>query len=1221
MAFHLTVRLAWHDNNWNGSICEDPKANVYCVGPYSLLSERLARDRDLDKENVNRGKRLDSVHGYIPPCFWSSNSFSQDSLQIKHVHPYPQFSKKTIEETLPAFSSFSWPFRLSFNHTDENKKKDGKYRKDLEDQISNFYSKFQEGESIVFFYLNYSNPISGNESKYALAGCALLKEKGKPTYFWNSFDDPELSEKRRTNNDNKYFPKINWALRLSYDFENSGILLPYQKYWNYVEAHPEEGQKLDSIKVLIDEEGLIERFKYVTESLNDDQSIYLLYKLRKAIKNIQGHGIVNFDREEEKIKTLIKMGWKLRGRYPSLGKILELLVDPDPKTDTGNGEKIVRLVRANQSPGENELEFLFNILQGEENLPDYLLSYRDFISDARNGFRHRASLIGLLKKLSLFNLTKFQLFRIVFPEDPISEMPFGSVSVKIDDIIKNPYLLCEYYVPSRKELDTAEFVDGHIDLSSIDIGMFPDRQNGGISDQRLQNLVSYGPERLRALIVEQLRSIESSGDCFISLHEIYRQIAENPLFYKESIGINEEELVQDRYLTHFNQRLIIWPIGDTYFFYLKEVKEAEDIIRAQITKLIGRRRDHIIELKWLEKFLEDEGKELSNKINGFPLDGFKKERKSLLEGALKNSFMVITGKPGSGKTRAIKKIISELTSKGEEVTLLAPTGKAALRLREETEFQDAQTIDMYLYRNGCKDFLENFELFSSMKIQPKKRIQNLIIDECSMVDLKRLALLLKISGEDNRGQVNRVILIGDENQLPPIGYGRVFYDIVEYLKSKQELRSKHLVHLETNCRQKFDTQILRIADVFMGVNRYYEEQIENLERGGKVSEGFTVDLWRDYGELQSKIDQRLTEIICSKLNISSLNKKGEGLNSLFGLDINGNTPNNDPDNLTLDYLQLITPYKAGFYGTFGLNQYIRQEYKEAFKPKRNEPEQVFWHSDKIIRLTNKYGWDREQKKRDLILSNGSMGVVCGLNYKNWYFPRVGKFNDNDFKDRDEFELAYSITVHKSQGSEFDNVFVIVPKKRSLLSREVIYTALTRSKGHVTLFLEKNDSESLLSTARNSSTILSRNTSLFNQPSESDSRLEPEPGVMVRSRIEFIIYRSLIPMRERGMTFEYERPLKIEGKEKSIHPDFTIWVDGKTYYWEHLGELDQKQYYKDWINRRNYYEITGLSDFLVTTDDLTGIRQESIQRVIEDIISGSLQLTPNNKFSNHHYLLY
>ena len=140
MIKHLTVRLAWHDNKWDGTVCQDPEKNVYCVGTHSVLSDRLAKNRDLDIEKKNKGKRIDKISDdYLPPCYWGTNAFSKQSLTVLHNHPWPQLEKThVIKDKLPGYSVFTWPFRLSFVHDKKKKDRHGDYPPDLVDRLDRF---------------------------------------------------------------------------------------------------------------------------------------------------------------------------------------------------------------------------------------------------------------------------------------------------------------------------------------------------------------------------------------------------------------------------------------------------------------------------------------------------------------------------------------------------------------------------------------------------------------------------------------------------------------------------------------------------------------------------------------------------------------------------------------------------------------------------------------------------------------------------------------------------------------------------------------------------------------------------------------------------------------------------------------------------------------------------------------------------------------------------
>ena len=165
-------------------------------------------------------------------------------------------------------------------------------------------------------------------------------------------------------------------------------------------------------------------------------------------------------------------------------------------------------------------------------------------------------------------------------------------------------------------------------------------------------------------------------------------------------------------------------------------------------------------------------------------------------------------------------------------------------------------------------------------------------------------------------------------------------------------------------------------------------------------------------------------------------------------------------------------------------------------------------------------------------------------------------------DEEEFELAYAITVHKAQGSEFDEVLVVLPERQALLSRELVYTALTRSNSKLTLLVQKTPRVNPLRVARERSDLLLRNSSVFADPIDARRIYEPEPGIKVQSKVEYVIYKTLQEARVAGrLSFEYERELELEidGRRIKVHPDFAVTCGGRTIFWEHLGMLDRRDY--------------------------------------------------------------
>lgn len=134
----------------------------------------------------------------------------------------------------------------------------------------------------------------------------------------------------------------------------------------------------------------------------------------------------------------------------------------------------------------------------------------------------------------------------------------------------------------------------------------------------------------------------------------------------------------------------------------------------------------------------------------------------------------------------------------------------------------------------------------------------------------------------------------------------------------------------------------------------------------------------------------------------------------------------------------------------------------------------------------------------------------------------------------------------------------------------------------------------------------------------------EKGIFVKSKIEYLIYESLRQRRvQNQLLFSYEDPLltlPFRQRSVGVKPDFTVTVGDHTFYWEHLGMVDSEDYYGDWQERKAVYDVAGLSDVLITTDDIHGIRQEQINKVLDDLVAGSPAATPASDFSGHHYQL-
>lgn len=830
-------------------------------------------------------------------------------------------------------------------------------------------------------------------------------------------------------------------------------------------------------------------------------------------------------------------------------------------------------------------------------------------------------------KLSLFVLTDNQIEKII--EDKLL----------LKEIETNPYALYEEYTADEDDLDIPDMQDEPIDVFKVDMGMIPDKKYTE-RHRQLQDLKEDSPERVRSVIINYLWSLETSGHCFDSAQEVLKDLYEHPLIYKNNIELDDEALLKldDDYKTHFIQKLHIKESKEAKYFYLNVVKKSEDLLKELFEKLTD--KDRVIHKQKnidIEKHIKESLVALKKIIKSKEQkEQFTTERRLLYKNIFEKSFFLLSGKPGAGKTYETSKIIEHLYNAEEEVLILAPTGKAALRITENikkhTTLEDvaAKTIDKYIFENKFGWIYDDWEGALLIPDEEKLSIDNLIIDESSMLDLKKLCLLFSIIKFSDK-YPKRIILVGDENQLPPIGFGKPFLDIIEHVQQDDALAANHYINLVSNCRQENDDKILKLAEAFTDKTRCYEEAFNIIDSGeGQKSNGLFVYKWKNKEQLNDKISEATNKVFDFELENPEALDEFTKLNLLFGLYDNGNVNNKDfkfRESLQFENLQILSPYRTGYYGTLGINKIIQGKYR--FKNELEKDNTYFRHGDKIIRLYNWYAGKGEN--RYLKLSNGSMGIV-NSKWKSFendegdevnYEERKYYFKDSEYPmtyvdDEENFDLAYAITVHKSQGSDFKNVFLVIPQKQSLLSKELLYTALTRSKYRLFLFVQDVE-ENLLMKAKNTSHLIHRNTSVFKDPINKKGKYSPEPGVMVSSKIEFIIYTAL---QKSGLKFKYEDPLQLDKLTYKIHPDFTIFLrNGRKIFWEHLGMLDTRKYYNDWQDRKKDFYEHGFEDDLVSTDDLNGVNHEKIAELIENIKELELKETPGNKFSKHHYELY
>ncbi len=1190
---HLCLRIAWHDNKWDGNICRDPASNIYCIGERSLLSDRIRTRRNVDIESRPgcAGCKSDAatLGEYQPPCFWSINAFGQHDLKFVHDNPVAS-DFPSIGQELAPYSVISWPFNLSFvRDAAEKKKYSGNYYPEdiFENRIKLFQQKVKPAQSIVFTYCNYSNPVSGEDSKFLVVGCALLANQGKPKYF--DISDEQLAEtaqKVRQPN----FPKMNWALRYTLDFENTGVRIPYHEYLEKIEyGGAITDAELQEIAVTIDETELRDGFTYVAKHVDDDQAIYLLLKMRRSLLKVLEHGFVDssfVEAQLQLLEDLIAETWDKRGYLPGVNNLLRSI----PGIKENYHKDLAQLMRSSDfTDADTVLTMREALDDGSGPLAE---SYPGIVAEAREFMQHNG-LSGLdVLRLSGLNLTENQFRRIS------NRRGIGS---SLKEVCENPYVLHEDYSPGDEIEDrlSGQKIDGFVDLFRIDVSLLPlAKYQAKIPD--IHTWTADDRRRLRAVVIQILKDRENAGDCFLEANEIVDFAAAYSLFYRTDTPYKIGDTLfspSDETTRHLSEKLVRVEETNKSFYYLKSLYDDEVFVRTTIQDLVGK-KDRGSSTAALSTDIENAVGLLTAKIGDrFQAEAFREEREHLYRNVGDKAFFVLTGAPGAGKSFELLKIIDFLNRQRELNIVLAPTGKAVIRLKSNEEgitSVNALTIDKFLVdqRNTASQ--------SGTRI-----INNLVIDEASMVDLPKFAEVLR---SIDLTHLKRLILVGDPNQLPPIGFGKPFVDTVDMMVQDPAKFSRNIATLEVNCRAEMSEEYIEFTKVFSNESKLAESYLSQTSKAGQIFGDVEMVVWESKEELLEKLRDRV-ELLLEDEGLGE-----DELPRLLGITSPGERPK------SLDRFQVLSPYRSAYFGASGLNLFFQDVLRAKEPLAHSSGEVVFKLFDKVMHTQNEY---RENR---LWVSNGSLGAVVGNN--KVFFTDVEKpVSIGSLRNRDMLELAYAITVHKAQGSGFGAVFIVLPAKARYTSRELLYTALTRARNQVKIFVQQGEDiaevPQFLGQIRLRSAVVERRTSLFAKEGQLYA-YTPGTDVVVKSRVEYIIYRKLLEAKQRGgdFSFEYEQVYELKGEKFDIHPDFVIdFSDGRRIYWEHLGRVNSRSYMSDWDKRKSLYEAQSDFDRVLTTDELNGISDEKIEKIVADLQANRLETEDkSDRYSRMHFSL-
>jgi AAA domain/UvrD-like helicase C-terminal domain len=1146
---HISVRVAWHDTDWTGRVCASPETNHSCT-----ILKNVKERKDPVAEAQVAGQRWTEIDA-LPPCvveragFMRPKAFTHERTHRYAWNPngaHAHFA--TTTQRMPPYSLEVTPYRWVMvgenrRYTEEWGIKQDESLEDRARTLMNFTSAWvQDRRNQLALLDSFFSALQPRKSLLLLyAKDVPLVEEGTPgeryligAGFVNGVDPVVEWEYSRTGE----LRSVMWERGVTHSIRptfEDGFLLPYHQLL----ADPAlQGADLESFVARTPREHFDE-FSYVSELVTHDGAIAAITELARVVDLLPGVVSGPWDQVQAWLTDRLTDVWHARGPYPGMGPMLAAagidrgtllarrVLDELPEGGTDPWPKVEQAVAENLGG-----------LVGRTSRKAFELLVAD---------KARYRQLRIMSRFALTGGQARELFEGLSPTE----------------VIENPYCIYEF---SPEEA---------LAFSTIDRGLWPQDADAlaALAADPIDEPVSEPSDdrRVRAASMHLLEEAAEEGHTLLDEAGLRRRLSQlevepkcNPVDVAFEIAARSfSPLLQERELAREAGR----------GWQLDRLAAVSDGIRADVrARLEGLALD--VSWNWADRI--EQVLPAVDEPDTAELEA-RAEKAAALEVIVRKRISTLIGPAGTGKTSMLEALCADPSVKAGGILLLAPTGKAAVQLAYRTKLP-AKNLAQFLRKYERWDW-ESGTYYLAPKAPRFQGAKTVIIDEASMLTEEMLAATI-----DALADVDRLILCGDPRQLPPIGAGRPFADLVALLRDDPgtgggvaELRTSRrqaaAAHSATTLDDVDVASLFSLDAEALGADEALSRVLEG-NGDGRVE----IISWDDEADLHRKVVETLG------LPRFPWGSAGHGAENW----------------------QLLSPVRARPGGVVGLNELVRRTWRgedvqmASRARKMTSPmgaDQVIF-ADKVMVLRNDHNrkgkvpgtWDKVPRG----VANGEIGLVVnrpvskgkpaghtlelstqpGLQFDFW----ESELNGDSEGQGEWLGLAYAVTVHKSQGSQFKVTFVVIPDPCSLLSPELLYTALTRQQDRVVL-LKQGDLSTLRDLASPSRSETGRRLTCLFRPADpfalGDGTVLDGNHVhrtargddLVRSKSEVIVADAL---HDLGLPYRYEAPLAFPG-ELPRHPDFTIHQPGsRPVYWEHLGMLDLAGYRADWEARKAWY---------------------------------------------------
>ena len=1206
---HLSIRVPWHDAGWAGVVCDAPDLNGACVKLKSIAGHK--RDED---EIPIKGKSLEILPGIQWPCCVAERAAFMAPFEMDHTkkHALAERSPKhyghftPILQRYPAYSAGIVPFRWLMRENmgayrdlyeleiDEEREPDLGFDNDWVTEWQNqtilmeaFADHLRKEESLCFFYAKYVPFVEGTGR--ILIGAGRIKDIGGLKEYGRNGDGMRGMVWERP---------IQHSIRPT---GKDGFLVPYYEILKRAKEDPSLELERFTAKAPDDH---WDEFSYASELVTHDGAIAALLSLDTALNRMESELGISTGSQRQWIHDELVRLWKVRGPFPGLGAVLSAF---------GLSRGIFVAHALQQKAGENAdpwplvdnafaapAAVLAKDLQRD--LKELAPTWKDLAPERKS----------LLRLLSRFELTKAQAVAL-YDDGSRKECHWDATD---REILQNPYRIYEI---SRHDSEGVR-------LLTVDRGVFPEDtvrlKHPLEAPTRLESAIDL--RRVRAFTISTLEDAALKGHTLLPNDQVVNTIISKPV--RPACPVTGDILTAR--VKDMKPEIESAQMEKSIGLQLNRYKTIRELVRNESRRITGAR--HKVNADWAA--LLDAA--LLKKGVGPAMDAEDKrarqEKVAALQELAEARFSVLAGPAGAGKTTVLGVLCDSPQIQAHGILMLAPTGKARVRMQQLSGGGGGKafTIAQFLFQNGRYDGRSGRYITSD---RPKAAgFGTVIVDESSMLTEDMLGALF-----DALSGVKRYIFVGDPAQLPPIGAGRPFVDIIAKLRpadyeSKFPRVSTGFAELTIERRQVgAERPDLRLARWFSTAPPSAGED-DVFSAGAEEHPTIRFVEWEKPDDFQCK----LVDLLVQELKLAGPSDF-RGFNRALGATVAGeydyfNATRNGKTGAVsaVEAWQILSPLRGMPFGVSDINRQIHQAFRASFLelasrqgwqrpiPKPMGVERIVY-GDKVINLGNHRRDGRRvypQEGALGYLANGEVGIAVGQwktatkILKVEFSSQPGytyDFYGNDFREEGDaaLELAYALTIHKAQGSQFKLVILVLPEGHPILSRELIYTALTRHQDRVVVMhqgprtlLKDFSAPHRSETARRMTNLLQDECQMveFKQTKGSVFMQEglvyrTSTGIAVRSKSELLVYETLLNAKIQPA---YEQALTLGGSTR--YPDFTIAdeISGRTIYWEHLGMLERDDYRKSWEKKLAWYRANHVrpaeEPSVVVGDDENGI---------------------------------